>query len=50
MTNRDIITKIIYKNSTDTSDGLLIKFKNIEIIIDELDNLNKKINLNDKII
>jgi len=37
MKNRDIITKIIYKNSTDTSEGLLIKFEKIEIIIDDLD-------------
>ena len=36
MNNRDKITEIIYKNSTDTSDGLLIRFENIEKLIDKL--------------
>lgn len=31
------ITEIIYKNSTDTSEGVLIDFKNIHNLIDKLD-------------
>lgn len=31
------ITEIIYKNSHDTSEGLLIDFKNIHNLIDKLD-------------
>jgi len=39
MTTRDKITKIIYQNSTDTSDSLCIKFGKAESVIDQIEAL-----------
>lgn len=39
MTYKEKITKVIYQNSTDTSDSLCIKFGKVEGIIDELEAL-----------
>jgi len=40
MKSKSKVTETIYKNSTDTSDGLLIKFENIEKVIAELEALS----------
>ena len=36
----DKITRTIYRNSTDTSEGVLIKFENIEKLLSELEAIN----------
>ncbi len=36
---RHKITKILYRNSTDDPQGMRIKFKNIETVIDQLNSL-----------
>ena len=40
MTNREKITREIYRNSTDTSEGLLIRFDKISPTIDKLEALS----------
>ena len=51
MKKRDKITEIIYQNSTDTSEGMLIRYIKIEGLIDELaaiDYEHSSIQLTDK--
>ena len=50
MKNRDKITEIIYKNSSDTGNGLVIKFEMIEPVIDKLEALGISNHLLDEII
>ena len=39
MKTKEAITELMYKNSTDTWDGVLIDFKEIHSLIDKLDSL-----------
>lgn len=40
MTNRQKITRLIYTNSKDTSEGLTIRFEKISKLIDDLEALS----------
>ena len=54
MKTKEAITELIYKNSTDTGSGILIDFKEIQLLIDKLDALfslnNVSITLNERLI